>query len=58
MSIKIKENCEGCGDCIPVCPQGCLEMQTQENKVVVKPDECIDCNACIDVCTHGAIDSS
>lgn len=48
------EKCEGCNDCIPICPQGCISLE--ECKAKVSPDECIDCNACIDSCTKGAIE--
>lgn len=47
------EKCEGCADCIDVCPQQSMEMV--DGKAIVKPDDCIDCNACMDACTKGAI---
>ena len=50
-----QEKCEGCQDCIPVCPQNCISM-TENDKAVVNQDDCIDCNACVDVCTKSAID--
>lgn len=55
MPVKIKENCEGAGDCVPVCPQNCLVIESDKAKV--NEEECIDCSACIDACTHGAIET-
>lgn len=47
------EKCEGCNDCVPICPQGCISLE--ECKARINREECIDCNACIDVCTKNAI---
>ena len=49
-----KEKCEGTGDCIPVCPIGCIAIE--DNKAKTNPDECIDCNACVDACDKQAIE--
>lgn len=52
-AIVEAEKCEGCGDCVPVCPQNCIDMT--DGKAVTRQEECIDCNACADACTHAAI---
>ena len=49
-----QEKCEGCEDCIPVCPQNCIAME--QGKAKVNKDDCIDCNACVDACTHASIE--
>ena len=53
MGIQIVEHkCTGCGNCIPICPFGCLELG--EKKVVIK-EGCTICGACQDVCPFEAI---
>jgi NAD-dependent dihydropyrimidine dehydrogenase PreA subunit len=49
------EKCEGCGDCIPACPNESIKM-TEANKALVDKEMCIDCRACVDTCTKFAID--
>jgi ferredoxin len=45
--------CEGCEDCVPVCPTSAISMV--DKKAVVNEDECADCAACVDVCPSQAI---
>jgi len=53
MGIKIDlDKCTGCGDCVPVCPFGVLEIVSE--KVQVK-DGCNLCGACQEVCNYSAI---
>jgi ferredoxin len=51
--------CEGCGDCIDVCPNSCVEMFGLDRKVpvawVVDPDYCIGCGKCSDACIVSAV---
>ena len=55
MNIQIDlEKCEGCGDCVDVCPSGVYELQNGKS-VVVNMDECIECCACLEGCPQGAI---
>jgi len=55
MPAEVKEEvCEGCNDCVPICPQGCISLENCKAKV--NADDCIDCNACVDSCTKGAIE--
>ncbi len=46
--------CNGCGDCIGVCPTDVLEM-VDAKASAVNGDECIDCMSCVDTCGQGAI---
>lgn len=48
------EKCEGCEECVDVCPVEVFEMQ-DEKSVAVKADECLGCESCVEVCDHGAI---
>jgi len=54
--IKIdKEKCDGCGNCIEVCPFGVLEIEN--GKVVVKHlEKCQKCEACKFACPNNAIE--
>ena len=54
--IKInKEKCTGCGDCIPGCPEGAL--QVIDNKAVLISDLfCDGLGACIGTCPQDAIE--
>ena len=51
--------CEGCGDCIKVCPNSCIELFGLDRKVpvawVVDPDYCIGCCKCADACLVTAV---
>ncbi len=44
--------CTGCGDCVPLCPFGILEMV---DDLVQVSDGCTLCGACVEVCTFEAI---
>jgi len=46
------EKCVGCGNCVPVCPFGLLEIVN--DKVQLK-EGCTLCGACRDVCSYEAI---
>jgi len=51
--------CEGCKDCVDVCPNSCIEMFGLDRKVpvawVVDPDYCIGCGKCVDACIVSAV---
>jgi heterodisulfide reductase subunit A len=50
----ITDLCNGCGDCVPVCPTNAITMQ--EGKARIDPFQCTGCGACIPVCPKEAID--
>jgi len=53
MGIQIDlEKCSGCGNCVPVCPFGLLEII--DDKVRLK-EGCTLCGACQDACSYDAI---
>ena len=53
MGIQIYlEKCVGCGNCVPVCPFGLLEIV--DDKVRLK-EGCTLCGACQDACSYDAI---
>jgi formate hydrogenlyase subunit 6/NADH:ubiquinone oxidoreductase subunit I len=51
--------CEGCGDCVDVCPNSCIELLGLDRKVpaawVIYPDYCIGCGKCADACQCSAV---
>jgi formate hydrogenlyase subunit 6/NADH:ubiquinone oxidoreductase subunit I len=46
--------CVGCGDCVAVCPTGCLAMEGPL-PWLPRPADCISCSACAVVCPTGAL---
>ncbi len=46
--------CEGCEECVDVCPTEVYEMQDGKS-VPVDPDECLGCDSCVEVCEAEAI---
>jgi len=53
MGIQIDlDKCTGCGDCVPVCPFGLLEIM--DDKVQLK-EGCTLCGACQEACDYEAI---
>jgi len=53
-AFVIADLCDGCTQCIPVCPVNAIAME--EQKAVINPFICMGCGACIPVCPREAID--
>jgi len=52
-SIRIDlDKCEGCGDCVPVCPFDAIEIVDEKARI---NEGCNLCSACEAVCKSGAI---
>lgn len=49
-----EDKCEGCEECVDVCPVEVFEM-VDEKSSPVNADECLGCESCIEVCEPGAI---
>ena len=49
-----EEKCDGCGDCIPGCPEGALQVIDGKARLV-SDLMCDGLGACIGQCPHGAI---
>jgi len=46
--------CEGCEECVEVCPVDVFEME-DEKSVPVNAEECLGCESCVEVCDQEAI---
>lgn len=53
-AFVIADLCNGCGNCVLVCPVNAITLQ--EEKAKIDPFQCIGCGACIPVCPKEAID--
>ena len=49
--IQVTDDCDGCGACVPVCPENAVD---EANRYATRPDRCIYCCACIKACPPGA----
>lgn len=47
----VPEKCTGCGDCIPACPVGYIQMNPRTEKIIM----CIHCGICAKYCPHGVL---
>jgi NAD-dependent dihydropyrimidine dehydrogenase PreA subunit len=48
------DKCEGCEECVDVCPVEVFEM-VDEKSVPVNAEECLGCESCVEVCEEDAI---
>ena len=48
------EKCEGCEECVDICPMEVFEMQDGKS-VPVNADACEGCESCVETCEPGAI---
>lgn len=50
--FKITEDCTGCGACLNVCPQKCIEEGVTFR---IRREHCLQCGACKEICPSGAV---
>jgi len=50
----IADLCNGCGECVKVCPVNAIRME--DGKAKIDPFQCVGCGACVPVCPREAID--
>jgi NAD-dependent dihydropyrimidine dehydrogenase PreA subunit len=53
MLVVNEELCVGCGQCVPYCPQGALQVW---GVAEVKQEECTQCLECIEYCPVDALE--
>lgn len=46
--------CDGCGDCVELCPSGVVAL-VNDKATIVKPEDCSYCTDCEIFCPTGAI---
>jgi ferredoxin len=51
-SVKIDDDCNGCGLCIQICPMHNFRL---ENKIIIPEGNCTLCFRCINKCPQKAI---
>ena len=49
-----RESCNGCGNCVEICPNEVYELEG-DNAAAVRPEECIECWACVEQCPAKSI---
>jgi len=52
--IVDQDKCEGCEECVEVCPVDVYEMQDGKSNPV-NAEECLGCESCVEVCDQEAI---
>lgn len=51
-----EEDCDGCGNCAPVCPRNAVEIKSEPSpKAVIDRNLCDNCLICADKCYTGAL---
>ena len=51
------EECQGCGTCIPMCPNSAIVYKEEDGTTLAEivPEECEECGECIEYCLREAI---
>ena len=52
---RITDNCIGCGKCMTVCPQNCID-RGEPKPYNIRQNNCLHCGACFENCPVGAIE--
>lgn len=50
----ITDACVGCGSCVEVCPQNCIN--TDNIPFVIEQEHCLHCGNCFEACPTGAVE--
>ena len=49
----ITDSCIGCGDCVDVCPQHCIDNKVAP--LVIEQEHCLHCGNCMMICPANAV---
>jgi len=49
----VESKCNGCGECLPVCPLGAITLI--EGKASIDSGACLPCGFCLEFCDQGAL---
>ena len=52
--IVAEASCIGCGTCVSVCPQSCID--SSNTPFVIDPHHCLHCGNCVSVCPVSAVE--
>ncbi|MGD9200641.1 MAG: 4Fe-4S binding protein [Chitinispirillia bacterium] len=53
MAAKVNiEKCDGCGECVDICPMEAIKV---DNGKAVVSEECSECAACVNQCPNEAL---
>jgi pyruvate formate lyase activating enzyme len=47
--------CNGCGECLPVCPRQALTLNMEASALAIDRQLCINCGTCVTACIRGAL---
>ncbi len=50
----INSSCIGCGNCLSVCPQKCIDIS--KIQAVINQSHCLHCGRCKEICPVGAVE--
>lgn len=50
----VSARCTGCGTCLSVCPQTCIDSSTVPFRI--EPEHCLHCGCCLEVCPAAAVE--
>ncbi len=49
------EKCDGCAECLSVCPNDVFDLNDEGQSDAVNMDDCDDCCSCVEACPNEAI---
>jgi len=51
------ERCDGCGDCVAICPMDLWRLREKKASLSAEYlERCMECGSCAIACTKGAVD--